>query len=191
MSLTDYFIYLSFHIIIYFQDTAFIAFIRFIVFPGAMAGCRRGSTNVRLTPRPPHIIQDTAHYSRLKGDQPLRSFSDSPRNLSSPSSNVTRHSSSATPGDHGELPAGSFEHISQDINTFGINNPVGYLGKCSCLWWIQRAREEIGRSMPLVVGIDTMVDPRVPAVEKLGTSPTEIFVYPQLQYHKTALRVNR
>jgi len=109
------------------------------------------------------MIQDT------KGDQSLPSASDSPAHLSSPSSNATGPSSSATPGGHSELPSGSFEQVSQDINTFGVNNPFGYLGKCSCLWWIQRAREEMGKSIPLAVGIDTMVDPRVPAVEKLGT----------------------
>lgn len=67
-----------------------------------------------------------------------------------------------------DLATSSNEHISQDINTFGINNPFGWLGKRSPLWWIQRAREEISKSIPHAISLNTNVDPRVPAVEKLG-----------------------
>lgn len=122
------------------------------------------------------VIQDTAHYLRLRGDQPLLSLTESPRQLS-PLGNTAGPSAS---GDI-EYPAGAFAFISQDINTFTINNPCGYLGKCSCLWWIQRARQQLGKSIPLVIAIDTMVDPRVPSVERLGAFPTGIFVYPPPQ----------
>ncbi|KAF8423342.1 hypothetical protein EV426DRAFT_534462, partial [Tirmania nivea] len=100
------------------------------------------------------------------GDQSLLSGSGGEEFLPPPFRNVTGTSISSVQGDL----AGSSEHISQDINTFTINNPFGYLGKCSCLWWIQRAREEMGKSIPLAVGIDTVVDPRVPAVEKLDAT---------------------
>ncbi|RPB28157.1 hypothetical protein L211DRAFT_801346, partial [Terfezia boudieri ATCC MYA-4762] len=109
------------------------------------------------------LTGDTAHHSNHDDE----SLPPIPRRLSPPLNNEVGPS---TPGDHRGLPTASFEHISQDINTFSVNNPFGYLGKSSCLWWIQRAREQLRKSIPLVVAIDTMVDPRVPSVEKLDAT---------------------
>ena len=125
------------------------------------------AVEVCLTLYPQTMIQETANYFRLRGDEPLLSLSESPRRIPSPLGNRS---------DTG-FPNSPFEHIAQNISTLTMDNPLGYLGKSSCLWWFQRAREQMGKSMPLVVAIGTMVDSQVPAVEKLGAFPTLIFLY--------------
>lgn len=127
------------------------------------------------------MTQDAEFYSRPQSSTP-NSASPRPLSVSSTSAYIPHRQPSMT-REESDLGSEAISHISQDINTFGVNNPFGYLGKCSCVWWIQRARVELGKSHPQLVNLDTMVDPRVPSVEKLGMlfSPVSFFLllFPQ------------
>lgn len=64
---------------------------------------------------------------------------------------------------------GSTDPVNQDLNTSSVNIAIGYLGRASELWWIERVTHEVQNNLDVNTGgggvSDERMGERVPAIE--------------------------